>query len=152
MGDPQAAVEDKNPAVQVFGRRFFADQTPIEYLAELLLVFASPKDTPQSGEYAFPRYTSVPRHALSYYPKSRLALKLFAFLSGSKLETRHPAHIRAFRAGIEALEHRIHTGPAIKRNDAVRLVLGVFSGLVGVAGERTWTALSFLPASNSLLA
>lgn len=152
LDDPQAAVEDRNPAVQVFGRRFFADQTPIEYLAELLLVFASPKDAAQSNARAFPRYASVPRHALSYRPHSRLALKLFAFLGGSKLETRHQAHIGAFKAGIEALERRIHPGPSIKRNDAVRLVQGVFSGFVGVAGDRTWTAHTFLPASSSLLA
>jgi len=152
LGDSQAAVEDQNAAVQVFGRRFFADQTPIEYLAELLLVFASPKDKAQSDAYTFPRYASVPRHALSYHPRSRLALKLLAFLGGSKLETRHPGHIRAFKAGIEALERRIHPGPNIKHDDAVRLVQGVFSGFVGVAGDRTWTAHTFLPASNSLLA
>lgn len=34
----------------------------------------------------------------------------------------------------------------------MRLIQGVFSGFVGVAGDRTWTAHTFLPASETLLA
>jgi hypothetical protein len=35
--------EDRNPAVQLFGRRFFADQTVQELLSEFLLVASSIK-------------------------------------------------------------------------------------------------------------
>ena len=35
--------EDRNPAVQLFGRRFFSDQTVAELLVELLLVATSEK-------------------------------------------------------------------------------------------------------------
>jgi len=35
--------EDCNPAIQLFGRRFFADQTIAELLVEFLLVAANPK-------------------------------------------------------------------------------------------------------------
>ena len=31
--------QSKNLALQMYGRRFLADQTPMEYLAEFLLVF-----------------------------------------------------------------------------------------------------------------
>jgi hypothetical protein len=142
---------DVNAAIQVFGRRFFKDQTPVEYLAEFLLVFASPKDNDHANAYAFPLYAeTLPK--LSYHPRYRLALKLFSFLGASKLETRHKSHIAAFRDGIGALEERINPGSKISRNDAVRLIQGVFSGFVGVAGDRTWTAHTFLPASETLLA
>jgi hypothetical protein len=35
--------EDRNPAIQLYGRRFYKDQTEIEYLVEFLLVFVSRK-------------------------------------------------------------------------------------------------------------
>lgn len=35
--------KDANPAVRLFGRRFFSDQTTLELLVELLLVAVSPK-------------------------------------------------------------------------------------------------------------
>jgi len=145
------AKEDVNPAIQVFGRRFFKDQTPVEYLAEFLLVFASAKDNDPATTYKFPLYAST-QSKLSYHPSYRLALKLFSFLGASKLETRHRSHITSFKAGIEELEQRIDPGSKISRNDAVRLIQGVFSGFVGVAGDRTWTAHTFLPASEALLA
>ena len=145
------AREDFNPAIQVFGRRFFKDQTPVEYLAEFLLVFASAKDGYEGNAYTFPLYGSTPSK-LSYHPRYRLALKLFSFLGASKLETRHRSHIESFKAGVRALEQRINPGSKISRNDAVRLIQGVFSGFVGVAGDRTWTAHTFLPASETLLA
>ncbi|WP_409268570.1 hypothetical protein [Massilia sp. BHUDP2] len=145
------AREDVNPAIQVFGRRFFKDQTPVEYLAEFLLVFASTKDDDKANAYMFPVYGSTPSK-LSYHPRYRLALKLFSFLGASKLETRHRSHIDSFKAGVGALEQRINPGSKISRNDAVRLIQGVFSGFVGVAGDRTWTAHTFLPASETLLA
>lgn len=149
--NPKVAKEDNNPAIQVFGRRFFKDQTPVEYLAEFLLVFASSKGADESNAYAFPLYQSTPS-ALSYNPRYRLALKLFSFLGASKLETRHNSHIQSFKAGLGEMEKRISTGSKISRNDAVRLVQGVFSGFVGVAADRTWTAHTFLPASSTLLA
>ena len=32
-----------NPAIQLYGRRYFKDQSTVEYLSEMLLVFLSPK-------------------------------------------------------------------------------------------------------------
>lgn len=143
---------DGNAAIQVFGRRFFKEQTPIEYLAEFFLVFSSAKDTPSTYAFSFPIYDQRPSASLNYYPSYRLSLKLFSFLGASKLETRHPVHIQAFRAGVAALEKRIDPNSAVPRKSGVRLIQGLFSGFVGVAGDRTWTAHTFLPASSSLLA
>ena len=146
--------EDKvdNAAVQVFGLRFFKDQTPVEYLAEFFLVFASAKDEPQANAYAFPTYSGAVPLRLTYHPSYRLGLKLFAFLGASKLETRHRVHITSFRDGVAKVESRIRPDSSISPQEGVRLVQGLFSGFVGVAGDRTWTAHTFLPASGSLLA
>ena len=49
--------EDKNPAIGLFGRRYYKDQTPIEYLVEFLLVFDSRKtigESTKGWKQAFP--------------------------------------------------------------------------------------------------
>jgi len=102
-----------NAAVQVFGRRFFKDQTPVEYLAEFFLVFASAKDEIQANAYAFPDYSGVVPLRLTYHPPYRLGLKLFAFLGASKLETRHRVHISSFRDGVSEVERRIRPDSSI---------------------------------------
>ena len=51
---PNISIEkqtDSNPAVRAFGRRFYKDQTPLEYLAEFLLCFSSKKES-EAGERA----------------------------------------------------------------------------------------------------
>ncbi len=154
---PQYTEEGKeddvdNAAVQVFGRRFLKDQTPVEYLAEFFLVFASAKGEQKADAYAFPDYLGAVPLRLTYHPSYRLGLKLFAFLGASKLETRHRVHITSFRAGVAEVERRIRPDSRISPQEGVRLVQGLFSGFVGVAGDRTWTAHTFLPASGSLLA
>ena len=73
-----------NIAIQVYGRRFLADQTPIEYLSEFLLVFHSKKSEKKittdelkmnQSENSF----NVSEDSRYYFPKSRLPLKLFSF-------------------------------------------------------------------------
>ena len=151
-GDGDGDDDDKNAAIQIFGRRFSKDQTPVEYLAEFFLVFASAKDAGRTNSCIFPDYGCTPPAKLTYHPPYRLGLKLFAFLGASKLETRHPVHILSFREGISEVERRISSPDGtINPKDGVRLVQGLFSGFVGVAGDRTWTAHAFLPASASLL-
>ena len=87
-----------NPAIHIYGRRFYKDQTPVEYLAEFLLVFASPKQENGEGSYQF---ANVP----CYWPEDRLALKLFSFFPSSKLETRHPVHRQSRRAAYGIRRH-----------------------------------------------
>ncbi len=144
-------VHDLNPAIQVFGRRFFKDQTPVEYLAEFLLVFASPKTISGEGSFSFPIYKETAGKTLAYFPQFRLGLKLFSFLGVSKLETRHPVHRKAFRRGLEVIATSVDSD-RMSGDEAVRLLQGLFSGFVGVSGDRTWTAHTFLPASKTLLA
>src|SRR5215469_13466587 len=86
--------EDFNPAIRLFGRRFFGDQSIAELLLEFLLVATSLKrigDHTVASESLLPEFEvlrSWPHsRPLEYAPKARLNLKLFAFLGASKLET-----------------------------------------------------------------
>src|ERR1700677_4278343 len=82
--------EDFNPAIQLFGRRFFADQTVAELLIELFLIATSAKKV---GTHDVSESLPLPdleqlqnwpsNEPLKYAPKARLNLKLFAFLGAS---------------------------------------------------------------------
>lgn len=146
-----------NPAIQLYGRRFYKDQTPVEYLAEFLLVFASPKG-PEPGlsfaeqeyEHAFSFDIGVDRAPIEYWPKDRVALKLFSFFPTSKLDTRHDVHQKAYSDALASLRQHIEASDE-DREETIRLLQSLLSGFVGVSANRTWTTHSFLPASPTLL-
>lgn len=144
---------DSNPAVRAFGRRFYKDQTPLEYLAEFLLCFSSTKKS-EAVEIGtgFPELPEGLSGGLKYEAEARLAVKLFSFFPSSKLETRHKTHVDRFRRLNKDLQSNIESDNGDGSERAVRALQQLFSGFVGVAGERTWVTHSFIPASNFLLA
>ncbi|RKT46608.1 hypothetical protein [Thiocapsa rosea] len=138
-----------NSAIRLYGRRFYKDQTPVEYLAEFLLVFGSPKLQDGAGEYCF-EILPDQGGAYGYWPMDRIALKLFAFFPTSKLETRHTVHRAAYFNAIQMLRDAVE-GSSDQKDEAIRLVQSLLGGFVGIAKNRTWVTYSFLPASKALL-
>ena len=141
--------DQTNPAIRLYGRRFYKDQTPVEYLAEFLLVFVSPKGGERKGAYSLGLETS--NDPSCYWPEDRIALKLFAFFPSSKLETRHPVHQKNYRQALEDIKARV-SGSSEEKDETVRLLQSLFAGFIGVAKNRTWVTHTFLPASPVLLA
>jgi len=152
--------EDLNPAIQLFGRRFFAGQTVSEYLIEMLLVASSGKkiaDTIIPENQIFPDHQLLcdwpeDKH-LEYAPKKRLNLKLFSFLGASKLETRHPAHRQQFKHLLSNLQELIVMFESDINNkmEILRTLENLFLGFQGFGGKRTWCAQTFLPISKELI-
>jgi len=148
---------DANPAIQLFGRRLFTDQTIPEYLVEFLLVCHSPK---KIGATA-PEFLSLlppwdalqdwKHEKLDYMPVARLALKLFSFLGASKLETRHSSHMQQYSLLLDRLKEAIHTGGNIEKEDVLRTLENLFLGFQGAGFDRTWCAQTFYPITSSLL-
>lgn len=91
---PDDAKSMKNPAIQLYGSRFFSDQTVSELLVEFLLVVFSPKRFGEAGIFkgALPPFDCIWSNSdkFEYAPKARLNLKLFRSLG-------HPGWIRATR-------------------------------------------------------
>ncbi len=148
-GDKGIPADLANPAIRLYGRRFYKDETPVEYLAEFLLVFASPKG--QNKDNSFSLRLQPGTGPSIYWPEDRIALKLFSFFPSSKLDTRHQVHQEEYVNSLEDIKARI-TGSNEEKEQAVRLLQSLFFGFVGVAKTRTWVTHSFLPASASLLA
>ncbi len=156
--------EDRNPAIQTFGRRFFSDQTVTELLVELLLVVVSQKrirgdtfsDVLPSFEilHNWPPNNRNPRYAssLEYAPKARLNLKLFSFLGASKLETRHETHRNHYVDLLNRLRGAIKITGTSDKDDVLRTLENLFLGFQGVGGQRTWCAQAMLPISKSVIA
>lgn len=143
---------DSSPAVRAFGRRFYRDQTPLEYLAEFLLCFSSKKiSNLGEADSGFPHLETLPKDEMEYEPESRLALKLFSFFPSSKLETRHPAHVDRFKQLIQDITSSVEANGPEQARHAVQTLQKLFAGFVGVSGERTWATHSFVPASDYLL-
>lgn len=156
--------EDRNPAVQTFGRRFFVDQTVTELLIELLLVASSIKRI--AGEQVQEFDDSMPLPSLDslrdwpagsrfeYSAKARLNLKLFSFLGASKLETRHESHRQHYRNLIQDMStpQKMITSQGGDRYEMLKAIENLFLGLQGVGGSRTWCAQSLLPIARQLIA
>ncbi|MDY0132615.1 MAG: hypothetical protein RBR53_08095 [Desulforegulaceae bacterium] len=150
--------EDNNPAILLFGRRFFSDQTIPELLIELLLVFISKKrisDT-EIKKMEFPDLDSLngwpEKSYLEYLPKHRLNLKLFSFLSGSKLETRHESHIEHYRELENKIKGSLNISGVESKEKVIFLLKNLFFGFQNIGGDRTWCAQNFFPISSQLIA
>ena len=153
--------QDRNPAVQLFGRRFFVDQTVPELLLELLLVATSLKRVGNKrlpSEQMFPDIELLQawpnRIYLEYAAKARLNLKLFAFLGASKLETRHESHRQHYRSLLNLLQSPENLAVTEIANslDVLQTLENLFLGFLSVGEERTWCAQSFLPVARNLVA
>jgi len=153
--------EDANPAIQLFGRRFYADQSVAEFLVELLLVMSSTK---RIGDSEIPESSVFPERdllcawpdgkPLEYEAKARLNLKLFSFLGASKLETRHESHRQHYRELLQELRDRLVISSGSTRVDAedvLRTLENLFLGFQGVGAQRTWCAQAFVPVCREVL-
>lgn len=147
--DPDKA--DNNPDIKLFGRRYYKDQTPVEYLAEFLLAFASPKCEDDKTVFSFQGIAEDTPNP-SYSPKDKVSLKLFTFFASSKFDTRHPVHMKSYKQGLDEIKAKINSSEDDKKDFDVSLIQSLLEGFVGVAKNRTWATQTFLPVSNSLLA
>jgi hypothetical protein len=148
-----------NPAIQVYGRRFYKNQTEIEYLVEFLLVFIARKwidGIEHECGAGFPDNQALfdwpERVPLVYYPPARLILKLFTFLGSSQLESRHDCHKKHFKEILQQLKTRIEISSALSKEQVLTWIEQILVGFVGVAQNRAWCTHSFLPVSSGLIA
>ncbi len=146
----------QNPAIQLYGNRFFLDQTVNELLSEFLLVVFSPKQVGREiFETALPSLEQLhtwDHTPLTYAPKARLNLKLFSFLGASRLDSRHQTHRDHHESLIQKLYNQIQVEDSEHKQDIIRTIENLFLGFQGAGSGRTWCAQNFLPISPSFIA
>lgn len=108
--------KDSNPAIRLFGKRFIVDQPIPELLVEFLLVVYSEKKIGEAHNGIagpLPALEQIKEwpdgRQLSYRPILKMNLKLFAFLSSSRLDTRHEVHIDHFQRLWHMLQKEIYS-------------------------------------------
>ncbi len=148
--------QDLNPAIQLFGRRFFSDQTTLEFLVELLLVIVSlkkidgqPFDTPLPSREVLSHWPK--KRELEYAPRSKLNMKLFSFFRSSRLDSRHNTH----RDHLKELDNAIMDNSKVSddsKENILKTLENLFLGFQGAGSQRTWCAQSFIPICKGLIA
>jgi hypothetical protein len=147
---------DANPGIQLFGKRFFIDQTILEHLAELLLILNSPKrlDKTSTFDNSLPSWEQIQcwptGKNLEYKVPIRLNLKLFALLGASRIDSRHESHKQHYKDVLVKLENVIRAEGVDKR-DVLRSLENLFLGFQGVGLDRTWCAQTLYPLSKAFL-
>jgi len=155
---PPIPHHESNPAFLLFGNRLYSDQSPTEFLIELLLVTHSPK---RIGATGTPFASPLPEFGtlvawpntvgLQYAPKARLNLKLFAFMGASRLDSRHETHREHYKELLETLRSSVRVTEGGTEEDVLRTLENLFLGFQGAGSGRTWCAQSFLPVCRGLL-
>jgi len=144
-----------NPAIRLFGNRFSTDQTSLELLGEFLLITTSVKEIEgKELRSALPPLDDIhswSNSKLKYSPKIKLNLKLFAFLSSSRLDSRHLTHREHYTQLIQELKQRIKVDSNDK-TQVVKTLENLLLGFQGAGTSRTWCAQSFIPISRGLVA
>jgi len=144
-----------NPAIRLFGNRFSTDQTSLELLGEFLLITTSVKEIEgKELRSALPLLDDIhswSNSKLKYSPKIKLNLKLFAFLSSSRLDSRHLTHREHYTQLIQELKKRIKVDSNDK-TQVVKTLENLLLGFQGAGTSRTWCAQSFIPISRGLVA
>ena len=148
--------EDFNPSIRLFGRRFSDDQQVVDLVAEFLLVFGSPKIAHNEFVGIFPSQAELTKWrnesaALKYFPKLHLNLKLFSFLSSSRLESRHKTHREHALELNESLASRVDLETQEEKSELLRMLSNLSLGFWGNGAERTWCAQTFYPFCKSVL-
>jgi hypothetical protein len=149
---------DYNPAIRLFGLRFVADQTIVEYLSEFLSIVFSNKTiwddtitTPLPSLEDLQKWSATSEYApLRYAPPIRLNLKLLAFYGLTPLAKRHKVHGYGYERVATMLESQIKSS-TVEPEEARRCIEDFFKGFQGAGDTRTWCARTFYPISESLL-
>ena len=149
-------IDDANPSIRMFGRRFCDDQQVMDLLSEFLLVATSDKKVfdrfsgflPKNEELLEWREQS---RALQYYPKCRINLKLFSFLSSSPLATRHPIHRQHGDELLQLLGSKLDLDDENDKRDFLQTLSSLFLGFWGTGSKRTWCAQTFYPFCKTAL-
>lgn len=148
---------DHNPAIRLFGKRFLSNQSILEFLVEFLTVAFSEKCIGDNNEIfntPFPEIEQLRnwpnQEKLFYRPLIKLNLKLFAFFSSSRIDSRHEVHIKQYEKLWSKMKEQIHS----THNDAdsvIEWIEELLRGFRGAGFNRTWCAQTFFPVSTSLL-
>lgn len=149
-------ISDYNPGIRLFGKRFISEQTVLEFAAEFLSVIFSEKwvgGSPVSGPLpSMQQVKEWPASTnLEYKPRIKLNLKMFSFLSGSRVDGRHDVHKEQYKRLVGTLKDRVHSNSEHSALEAIAYLESLLRAFQGVGSNRAWCAQTFYPLTASFL-
>ena len=149
-------LNDYNPGIRLFGKRFISEQTVLEFAAEFLNVIFSEKWIDGSSVSGLlPSMQQVeewPASAsLEYKPRIKLNLKLFSFLSGSRVDGRHDVHKEQYKRLVGNLKDKVHSNSEHSTLEAIAYLESLLRAFQGAGSNRAWCAQPFYPLTSSFL-
>lgn len=138
--------KEDNLSIALLGNRVHSDQTLVEYLIEFLLVFASPKNSDESGKLQFHSAEAVKNEKISYWVAPQSALRRFIFYDNSKQESRSAMDSAANRRTWELLRKTAQNG-----EEDIELIHDLLHSYAIVTRNRGWYAQALLPVAPELL-
>lgn len=150
-------------AMNLFGSRFFSDETSMELLSELLLVLSSPKKIKANCdeiilEEMLPSIEIIPilkENDIQYKPDARINLKLFSIMPNAGKVAPDATHKEQYEKIKGILERNIDVSNQqyiTDKEDISFILSNLYMGFQGIGGDRDWCAQSFIPISSKLLA
>lgn len=127
----------------IYGNRFHADQTLVEYLIEFLLIFCAEKDSEGNGKLAF--HNPYSHEELSYTVEPRMGLKRFIFFDKSKRNDSATVDKKAYQELLTALSNKIDDTDPTEKTEFLEALQDLFHGYAVVLRKRSWCAQAMLP-------
>jgi hypothetical protein len=152
---PNLDTEDLyNPAIRLFGNRFYNGQSVLEYLNEFLGLIYSEKKvgdfTFTSPFISYDQLEIYKRDQLQYDLPVKLNLKLISLFGSSRIDARHKIHEKQYRRLVEKLEELVDSDDEAV-TQAINHIEALFRSMVGAGFNRDWCAKNYFPLSKSLI-
>lgn len=133
----------------IYGNRFHADQTLVEYLIEFLLIFCAEKDSEGNGKLAF--HDPYSHEELTYTVEPRMGLKRFIFFDKSKRNDSATVDKKAHQELLTALSNKIDDADPAEKTEFLEALQDLFHGYAVVLRKRSWCAQAMLPVCPEVI-
>lgn len=133
----------------IYGNRFHADQTLVEYLIEFLLIFCAEKDDEGKGKLSF--HNPYSQNVLSYTVEPRMGLKRFIFFDKSKRNDSADVDKNAYQKLRNALSDKIDDAGPAEKDEFLDDLQDLLHGYAVVLRKRTWCAQAMLPVCPEVI-
>ena len=130
-------------ATLIYGNRFHADQTLVEYLIEFLLIFCAEKEQNDGGRLLF--HNPDNKDDLYYVVEPRMGLKRFIFFDKSKKNDAALIDKMAYQKLLDDLSKKIKDADSNEKADFLESLQDLFHGYEKKKKKRTWCAQAMLP-------
>lgn len=143
--------EKRSISAEIYGNRFYADQTLYEYLIEFLLIFVSADDDPVNPKEKLRFHSPEAVGNLSYTVEPRMGLKRFIFFDKNKKNDVIKIDQDAYAELIKSLKDKINDTDEERKSEILEALQDLLHGYAVILKKRTWCAQAMLPLCPELV-